>query len=88
MAVGASDGSDDGTELGVWEGTLLGWADGREAGSILMLGSKLGRSEGFIDNEGKKLGLLDGVPVGELLETPDGTCDGADEGLFDSVVVG
>jgi hypothetical protein len=53
-----------------------------------MLGSKLGRSEGFIDNEGKKLGLLDGVPVGELLETPDGTCDGADEGLFDSVVVG
>ena len=53
-----------------------------------MLGSELGRSEGFIDSEGKKLGLLDGVPVGELLGTPDGTSDGADEGLFDGVVVG
>ena len=88
MAVGASDGSDDGTKLGVWEGTLLGWADGREAGSILMLGSELGRSEGFIDSEGEKLGLLDGVPVGELLGTPVGTSEGAEVGILDGVVVG
>jgi hypothetical protein len=88
ISVGACVGSDDGIELGGWEGKLLGCDDGKEAGSILMLGSKLGRSEGFIDSEGEKLRLLDGVPVGELLGTPDGTSDGADEGLFDSVVVG
>jgi hypothetical protein len=66
--IGDEVGTDD------WDGKLVGWDDGKDDGSILMLGSKLATSEGFI--------------VGELLGTPVGIWEGAEVGIFDGVLLG
>ncbi len=71
----------DETTLGDSDGKLLGWVDGEVAGSMLTLGSKLGSVEGFIDRDGSKLKVLDGINVGKLLGPSVGICEGVEVGI-------
>eukprot|EP00978_Attheya_sp_CCMP212_P003504 scaffold7233_cov63-Attheya_sp.AAC.3 len=86
--LGGDDGADDETTLGDSDGKLLGWVDGELAGSMLTLSSKLGIVEGFIDRDGSKLGVLDGINVGKLLGAAVGVCDGIDVGIVEGALLG